>query len=34
MLENITTPTQEPFFPKDIDLSVNIVSTLNKFVHL
>ena len=33
-LVNITTPTQEPIYAEDINLAVNIVSTLNKYGHL
>ena len=33
-LENITTPTQEPIYAEDINLAVDIVSTLNKYDHL
>ena len=33
-LVNITTPTHEPIFAEDINLAVNIVSTLNKYDHL
>ena len=29
-LVNITTPTQEPIYAEDINLAVDIVSTLNK----
>lgn len=31
-LVNITAPAQEPIFAQDINLAVNIVSTLNKYV--
>ena len=33
-LVNITTPTQEPIYAEDINLAVDIVSTLNKYGHL
>ena len=33
-LLNITTPTQEPIYAEDINLAVDIVSTLNKYGHL
>ena len=29
-LANVTAPTESPIFAADIDLAVNIVSTLNK----
>ena len=28
---NITTPTQEPIFAQDINLAVDIMTTLNKY---
>lgn len=31
---NITDPTQEPIFAQDINLAVNIVSTLNKYEYI
>ena len=31
-LANATSSTQEPLFAADIDLAVNIVSTLNKYI--
>jgi len=31
-LVNVTSPMQKMIFAKDIDLAVNIVSTLNKYV--
>ena len=33
-LVNITTPTQEPIYAEDINLAVDIVSTLNKYGQL
>ena len=30
-LVNVTTPTQEPIFAQDINLAVDILSTLNKY---
>ena len=34
MLANLTTPTQEAIYAKEIDLAVTIISTLNKYVHI
>ena len=34
MLANLTTPIQRPLYAKDIDLAVNIVSTLNKYNYI
>ena len=31
-LVNVTAPTQEPIFAQDINLAVNILSTLNKYL--
>ena len=33
-LVNITTSTQEPIYAEDINIAVDIVSTLNKYDHL
>lgn len=30
-LENITTPSEEPLFAQDINFSVEIMSSLNKY---
>ena len=30
-LVNVTTPTEEPIFAQDINLAVDILSTLNKY---
>ena len=30
-LVNVTTPTQEPIFAQDINLAVEVLSTLNKY---
>ena len=32
-LVNVTAPTEEPIFAQDINLAVDILSTLNKYEH-
>ena len=33
-LVNVTIPTEQPVYAEDINLAVNIVSTLNKYDHM
>ena len=33
-LVNVTIPTEQPIYAEDINLAVNIVSTLNKYDHM
>jgi len=34
MLANLTAPMQGPLYAKEIDLAVNTISTLYKYVHI
>ena len=33
-LVDVTVPTQEPIFAQDINLAVNVISTLNRYVFI